>query len=341
MTKFGNLIAPVEGEFLSGYEDTRSGGSRAHHAGDIAAPPGSPVFAPADMELIARGQGGKNLRDNDHWAWFKDVNTGKEYRFAHNTGEVMHLEPGTIVKAGQVWDTVGQAIDHPHLHFQMFDPEKNESINWTQTFKRGDRIGGGFAQGQQQQPQQQPLVASQGQSLPFPMSDPGALKLPTTGFEGLAGMQGMGAQPQQTTAMPQGVIHIPGDPAKTISSRQNNAFNINFAGQEGATAGAKNPDGGQFAIFQTPEAGVVAGINLIKRYQSQNPTLGQFIKKYNATAKSGYIQGMRKLTGANLNTPIAKIDTNVLARAVAKLESGTDIPQSFFDFIGGQYAGNQ
>ncbi len=116
------MVVPVIGTMGGGFNDDRDGGSRKHKAGDIYAEPGTPVVAPADMEYLYGGKGGSHLRDNDYWAHFRDVNSGKEYRFAHHN-DPSNLTPGDVVPQGEQWSTVGSAVDKPHIHMGVVHPE--------------------------------------------------------------------------------------------------------------------------------------------------------------------------------------------------------------------------
>jgi murein DD-endopeptidase MepM/ murein hydrolase activator NlpD len=130
------------GMITSTFGDTRDGGERGHKAGDISAPAGTVVRAPVDLEIVATGTGGTNLKDNDSWIWAKDHATGRQYRFAH-TGDVSGLKPGDVVSQGQQLTTVGGAIDRPHLHMAVKD-EKGQSIDWVKEagLAKGKNVAG-------------------------------------------------------------------------------------------------------------------------------------------------------------------------------------------------------
>lgn len=119
-------------------------------------------------------------------------------------------------------------------------------------------------------------------------------------------------------------IIVPGEASNNISVRQNNPFNLKYAGQEGAEKGARD-----FAAFPSTEAGIVAGLKQIKLDQSRSLNLSQFINKYappNENDTTGYIKDVANLTGTTPNTPLKHIDTVALAKAVAKRESSVDLP---------------
>lgn len=103
----------------------------------------------------------------------------------------------------------------------------------------------------------------------------------------------------------------------------NNPSNLRFAGQTGAVKGE-----GGFAKFQSPQAGVNALYNQIKLDASRGLTLAQFINKFappteNDTAT--YIRQVQQMTGASSSQKISEIDINLLAKAIAKKESSTNI----------------
>jgi hypothetical protein len=138
------FISPVSGVVGGGYHDKRDHGK--HAAGDLFAPAGDPVVAPGDMEFIQGRQGGSKLRDNDWWSHWRDVDTGVEYRFAHH-GPIANT-PGDVVRRGEQWNVIGDAIDDPHLHMAVHDPVAGKKIDWVsqEGLKRGKRVyaGTGF-----------------------------------------------------------------------------------------------------------------------------------------------------------------------------------------------------
>ncbi len=136
-----------------------------------------------------------------------------------------------------------------------------------------------------------------------------------------APMWGPGSLPRQ---MAGGQVQIPGDPANNISVRQNNPFNLKYVGQPDAIgSGARG-----FSIYETPEAGVQAGIRQIQLDQSRGLPFAQFAEKYApAVENPGWAQDVAKLAGiTDPNTPINQIPTMKLAQAVAWRESQTQLP---------------
>jgi hypothetical protein len=118
-----------EGTFTSGYGDSRSGGTRKHLGGDVAGEPGTPIYSKGNITFIQGRQGGTNLRYNDYWAHFRDEDTGLEYRLAH-IGDISGLTPGQKFSKGETITTIGNAINRPHVHIQVYDPNTGESMDW-------------------------------------------------------------------------------------------------------------------------------------------------------------------------------------------------------------------
>lgn len=125
-------------------------------------------------------------------------------------------------------------------------------------------------------------------------------------------------------------VHIPGDPRKNISVRQNNPFNI-----KGPFWGATGVGSRGFAIYPTPEHGWQAGVNQILLDQSRPLTLRQFQEKYAPTRENPtWLANVMKLTGASPDTPIGSIPSDVLIRAVAQVESQARGPLDFERRVG-------
>jgi len=103
----------------------------------------------------------------------------------------------------------------------------------------------------------------------------------------------------------------------------NNPGNLRFAEQQGATSGE-----GGFARFNSPQAGFEALKRQIRLDAGRGLTLTQFANKFappseNDTIK--YIKDIASFTGINPNTLISNVDETLLAKAVAKKESSTQI----------------
>jgi hypothetical protein len=83
-----------------------------------------------------------------------------------------------------------------------------------------------------------------------------------------------------------------------------------------------------FAKFKSPQEGYNALKRQIALDANRGLTLAQFISKYAPPTENDtrlYIQQVSKMTGANVNTPINRINPDSLARVVAQKESGTRI----------------
>lgn len=103
----------------------------------------------------------------------------------------------------------------------------------------------------------------------------------------------------------------------------NNPGNLKFAGQKGAVRGEKG-----FAKFSNPQQGYSALKNQIKLDADRGLTLTKFVSKFAPPTENNtkqYIQQIVKETGFPATTPINKIPIDVLAKAVARKESGTAI----------------
>ena len=131
-SEWDDFLPPVEGKMGGGFTAHRAHGQ--HNGGDIHASPGTPIIAPQNMAFKYGKQGGSNLRNNDYWAHFDELDssgqpTGRELRFAHMSG-VPNLKPGDVVKRGEQWSTVGNVIDNPHVHMSVYDNNKGHSVDW-------------------------------------------------------------------------------------------------------------------------------------------------------------------------------------------------------------------
>ena len=139
----------------------------------------------------------------------------------------------------------------------------------------------------------------------------------TNPFEGIQGA----FKPE---VLPPGSVNIPGDPRYNISKRQNNPFNLKDVGQAGSLGTGTQG----YAIFASPEAGYLAGLEQIKRDQMRNLTLGQFTTKYYGKDVPGlnkYQANVQRILGMPLDKPIQDIPTSVLGAGIAQAESSTKI----------------
>lgn len=108
------------GHFISGWGAGRSGG-RSHQGEDIAAPRGSPIYAPTTLTIASTGWdalGG--------WTVFGHDAHGRKWYFAH-----LHhrstVRVGSVVRPGDVIGAVGTSGNArgttPHLHYQVSWPD--------------------------------------------------------------------------------------------------------------------------------------------------------------------------------------------------------------------------
>lgn len=109
----------------------------------------------------------------------------------------------------------------------------------------------------------------------------------------------------------------------------NNPGNLRLAGQIGATQGK-----GGFARFNSPQEGFRALIGDIEAKKAtggrlnSNSTLQELVFVYappSENASQQYVKQVAEWLGVSPNTPIGKIDTYKLAKAIAKKESSTII----------------
>lgn len=115
----------------------------------------------------------------------------------------------------------------------------------------------------------------------------------------------------------------------------NNPGNLRLAGQKGATQGE-----GNFAKFQSPEAGFQALINDIRAKQTgrtrtslkPTSTIRDFAFVFAPPSENDsekYARDIAGFLGLDINTPIGEIDTNDFAKAVARKESSTKVDGVF------------
>jgi len=110
-------IMPVNGFLTSGFGprlDPFTGRMKFHEGQDIAAPPGTPIVAPADgvITKVTRRQGYGLTIEIDH-------GYGIRTRYAHCMAA--KITPGTRVKRGEVIGLVGTSgrVTGPHLHYEV------------------------------------------------------------------------------------------------------------------------------------------------------------------------------------------------------------------------------
>ena len=112
-------------------------------------------------------------------------------------------------------------------------------------------------------------------------------------------------------------------PETTLAARNNNPGNLRFVGQEGAVPGEKG-----FAKFETPEAGYEALQRQIELDKGRGHTVESFVNKYappteNNTAQ--YAKIVAEKAGVSLDTPLKDVSTDLLAKEIARIESGTKV----------------
>lgn len=117
------LIIPVQGVTIdhlkSGFNESRGGGFRVHHALDILAPRGTPVLAAVAgtiRKLFVSGAGGITIYEFDQAQ-------EKCYYYAHLDRYSDLLHEGQVVAQGDVIGYVGTTgnapANTPHLHFAI------------------------------------------------------------------------------------------------------------------------------------------------------------------------------------------------------------------------------
>jgi murein DD-endopeptidase MepM/ murein hydrolase activator NlpD len=117
------LVVPVQGvapeALLDSWADPRGGGTRVHHAIDIAAPVGTPVLAAADgkiEKLFESRLGGNTIYE-------RSADGNIVFYYAHLDRYAPTLAEGQVVTAGQPIASIGATGDAdpgaPHLHFEI------------------------------------------------------------------------------------------------------------------------------------------------------------------------------------------------------------------------------
>ena len=117
------LMMPVQGitidHLKSGFDQSRGGGFRVHHALDILAPRGTPVLAAVPgtiKKLFVSGAGGITIYEFDR-------PEQKCYYYAHLDRYANFLHEGQVVEQGDVIGYVGTTgnapANTPHLHFAI------------------------------------------------------------------------------------------------------------------------------------------------------------------------------------------------------------------------------
>ncbi len=116
---------PVESFDQAKLHDTflsRRGKHKKHHAIDLGAPRGTPVFAVTDgvIERLGRDRRGGKV------VYLRDLSGRYTFFYAHLSSHEKGLKPGDRVTKGQRLGAVGatgRVIGGPHLHFAIFRHE--------------------------------------------------------------------------------------------------------------------------------------------------------------------------------------------------------------------------
>ena len=133
------LISPVDYSRVSSDFGTRVHpvtGKESFHSGiDLAAPTGTPVVAPTDIQITSAGFQGANgnlVRSVD--------GQGNTYAFAHLNS--INVKPGDTIAQGQQLGTVGSTgrSTGPHLHFGIKD-KFGRAIDPENLLKRAEALG--------------------------------------------------------------------------------------------------------------------------------------------------------------------------------------------------------
>lgn len=119
-----------------------------------------------------------------------------------------------------------------------------------------------------------------------------------------------------------------------IAKAHNNPGNLKFVDQEGATKGEPADDGGSWAKFDSPEAGLEALRQQIEKDAGRGQTVREFVTKYappgsNDTEK--YIEQAATALRAKADDLLSDVDTFDVLRFVADKESGTKLPSQYDD----------
>ena len=110
-------VIPVQGWFISGFGyriDPFTGSVKMHEGLDIAAPPGTPIIAPADgMVLFVGERGGFGLT--------LEIDHGHGYSTLYAHCQRIKVEEGDVVRRGEIVAFVGNTgkSTGPHLHYEV------------------------------------------------------------------------------------------------------------------------------------------------------------------------------------------------------------------------------
>ena len=152
-------------------------------------------------------------------------------------------------------------------------------------------------------------------------------RMPTAGAVG-AGADIGSESPKGASSVTSGGAGA-GSSSAVKSVRNNNPGNLRFANQRGSTG----KDASGFAIFSTPEAGMVALEKQIRLDMGRGDTLQKFINDYAPAADKNnprkYIQFVSEQTGIQPGEQIPESKIPLLMAAIVQMEGG-DSASSYF-----------
>jgi hypothetical protein len=117
-----------------------------------------------------------------------------------------------------------------------------------------------------------------------------------------------------------------------IASTHNNPGNLKFAGQSGAEEGEAAEDGGHWAKFASPDAGLTALREQVEKDADKGLTIRQFVSKYAPPGSNDtetYIKQATAELRAEDGDLLSEVDPYDVVRFVAKKESGTELPSQY------------
>lgn len=134
------FIMPVGGRITSDFYDSRDSGNRLHYGLDIAAPIGTPVVAPTNLNITAVGYSDTY----GHYIYATDQ-YGNTHMFGH-LHERPPVQVGQQVRQGEVIGQVGNSgtSTGPHLDWKVKGPD-GQYLDMGKYFQvaKGDRVNGG------------------------------------------------------------------------------------------------------------------------------------------------------------------------------------------------------